>query len=255
MRFEKTQRGNPHQLVVQQHVFPLVSIERFCSPRRRVEVCQLGKNKTMTLKPEDQLFCAQRAWNNVVETGRFKRIEDAFQPLASRLADGTLSTIDARHAQTINEFFALCYYRAESRAHPAPDQRLDILGTRERYSRDKMEILEKNGYACVRPDGTLPGRHFAAIRAHFQIIAMQRALAGVRWRLIRSAGAEFIVPDPFPDVAVMPIAPDVCLCGGEGPDGDADADGVTALNTLLAGASRKYYFARQLQRCPRQSTY
>jgi hypothetical protein len=58
-------------------------------------------------------------------------------------------------------------------------------------------------------------------------------LSGMRWRVIRSADSEFLVPDHLPELAVIPVAATVCLCGGDGKDGVADANGMGALNKLL----------------------
>ena len=67
MKYEKTQKGNPHALTVRQHTVPVRSIERFSSTDGRVHVRYLRNGKELRLRPEDQFFCATMFAGNVCE--------------------------------------------------------------------------------------------------------------------------------------------------------------------------------------------
>jgi hypothetical protein len=82
-RFERPQKGNPRHLTVKQHVWPFESIRRFANSKGVVCLYYKPRDKTRWAKPNDPLFCARRVWDQRAETGYMKRIEDAFQAVAS----------------------------------------------------------------------------------------------------------------------------------------------------------------------------
>jgi hypothetical protein len=250
MTFEKPQNRNPHELTVRQHVIPVVSIERFADVDGCVEVWLNKHGKSVRVPAGDSLFYAKRVWDQSTERGMFKRIEDAFQSIANGLLNGTLSVALPEQENAINEFYALCYYRGQLKASPPQDVKQDVLGTRESYNQNEAELLEKNGYMTIRPDGTLPGRHLAAIMAYLRIGEIRKVLSSHRWQVLRSPLAQFVVPDQFPDQAVMPIAPRICLVAGAEGHVEVDEHEVRRFNRILAGASRKCYFAHELKLCP-----
>ena len=87
MKFEKPQKGNPHGIVVNQHVFPRMSIDRFSNEDGVVQINNLAAEKVHFVKPVDKLFCASRVWDQRAESGYMKSIEDEFQKLANRIID------------------------------------------------------------------------------------------------------------------------------------------------------------------------
>ena len=60
MKYEKPQKGNPHELTICQHTFPAKSIARFTNKSGIVEVKLIVESKNIKLKPKDMLFCARR---------------------------------------------------------------------------------------------------------------------------------------------------------------------------------------------------
>ena len=81
MKYEKTQKGNPHKLTVKEHTFPARSISRFTKDNGKVSVSLISKDKVLERKPCDQLFCAKRAWDQNVESEFMKSIEYKYQSL------------------------------------------------------------------------------------------------------------------------------------------------------------------------------
>ena len=78
MKYEKTQKGNPHRLTVQQHCFPRRSIARFADSNGVVHVHIVRAGRTAFLTPEDSIFCARRTWDERAESGFMKKIEDVY---------------------------------------------------------------------------------------------------------------------------------------------------------------------------------
>lgn len=72
MKYEKTQKGNPHQLTINQHYFPARSIERFVRPDGRVDVHYIKNSKNFQVKPNNPIFCARRAWDQRVESSLYE---------------------------------------------------------------------------------------------------------------------------------------------------------------------------------------
>src|SRR5277367_3510248 len=79
VKTEKPQKGNPRRLTFWQHVFPAKSIERFAGHDGKIAVRHRQADKEFKLAPENELFCAQRRWDQRAEAGYMKEIEDQFQ--------------------------------------------------------------------------------------------------------------------------------------------------------------------------------
>jgi hypothetical protein len=106
-RYEKPQKRNPHSLPIRQHVFPSASIARFTNDQGVVDLCHLPTSQVRKATPDDDIFCAKRAWDARAEFGYMKQIEDAFQPLASKIVDGTLTAMSAAEKETVDSFYSL----------------------------------------------------------------------------------------------------------------------------------------------------
>jgi hypothetical protein len=144
-RLERPQKGNPRQLTVKQHVWPFESIRRFSNSQGVVCLCDKRRDKTRLAKPNDPLFCARRVWDQRAETRYMKRIEDAFQALASRVISGSVTHIDGAQKVVVDAFFALWKVRADWRG--VQDGVVPLNGiTGEDLSQEQEENLEKNGY-------------------------------------------------------------------------------------------------------------
>jgi hypothetical protein len=75
---ERPQKKNRRFLTVNQHVFPLACIARFTDADGRVSLHDLTRSVERRAKPDDDIFCAKRAWDQRTERG-MKKTEDEFQ--------------------------------------------------------------------------------------------------------------------------------------------------------------------------------
>ena len=122
-KYEKPQKKNRHLLTVRQHVLPLASIARFADVEGRVSLHDLARSKVRRAKPNDDIFCAMRAWDQRAERGYMKRIEDEFQRLASMIIEGALSEMGEAEKSIVDRFYALWYRRARQRSLPRQELR------------------------------------------------------------------------------------------------------------------------------------
>ena len=247
-RPEPTQGGNPHRLVVRQHVFPKASITRFVGSDGRVDFVN-GRRKTAhRTKPGDQLFCARRAWDQRAETGYMKSIEDRFQELARAVVQDGGHVFDTPENASVSEFYALWHYR--SRQRELPDEFLKMHAvTGNQLSKDQHEILEKKGVMAAREDGTIAARHING--AQMQMLIARYAsneLGAAEWGVVVSQDGEFCVPD-VPEHGIIPITPSVCLVK-DSASGMVIRSNVAEINRAFISMSRDYFFARDVGLCP-----
>jgi hypothetical protein len=247
-KHEKPQKKNRHLLSVRQHVFPVASIARFADSRGCVSVSDRLRNMVRPAKPNDIIFCARRAWDRRAETGYMKRIEDAFQNLASMIIDRTVTDLNDDNKQILNRFYALWYMRSRYRTLPAQEIQAKVV-TGTDLTLDQEENLEINGYLFVRPGGRLLARQMNGIRLQFRIDKFSADLrSGTQWGIIQSEEGEFIVPD-IPMHGIVPLTPTLCLIS-PAPNGVISSTNVATINRAVRATSHEYFFAQDFSQCP-----
>ncbi|MEH2478701.1 hypothetical protein V1282_002058 [Nitrobacteraceae bacterium AZCC 2146] len=247
--YDKPQKGNPHRLVIRQHVFPSASIKRFANEAGSVYLADLNRNIGREAKPEDDIFCAKRAWHESVETGMFKRIEDRFQTLADFILERGISAVTQEQAVTISDFYALWYMRARRRSLSSRTIKLIGIHGGGGLSLDQEEMLEKNGYVFARNDGEMPARHINGVRLQMHIQRYARQIIdNSQWGVVQSIEGEFIVPDR-PEQTVIPLAPDIAMVS-PAPCCLIRRDDLVKINQFSATNAVDYLFARSLSKCP-----
>ena len=121
--FEKVQKGNPHHLTIKQHIFPVKSIQRFCDDQGYIQIYNFAANKKHKIKPDDQIFCARRSWDQRAETGYMKQIEGEFQEIAERVLMNQMDhDFDETDKLKLNEFYALWRLRSYYSTNPENDE-------------------------------------------------------------------------------------------------------------------------------------
>jgi hypothetical protein len=251
MKYAKPQKGNPHQLTTNQHVFPLRSLARFAdSLDGRVTVRRPPRNsKELRVKPNAALFCAMRVWDHGAEGGFMKAIEDKFQAVAEQVIGIRQSLADDQHI-IVTDFFALWAARASARANPIADSPIHgILGKQAQYTLDDREILEKNNIGYINEDLSVPGRGLASGVISVSIMNYQKQHRGQRWGIVHSPTKEFILPDQFGATAIVPVAPGLCLVAGC-RDIEATELQVREQNRAALATAREYIVARAFAGCP-----
>jgi hypothetical protein len=248
IRHEKTQRGNPHSLTIDQHVFPAKSIGRFIDTAGRVDLVDKIRGRRRKARQNDPIFCAQRAWNQRVESGYMKDMEDEFQELADQIIAGTVVEIDAEQKETVNRFFALWYMRSRYRRLDSQETQTNGV-TGSDLTKDQEEILEKNGYMFTRLGGGMPTRQLHGVQLQMRISQYaNNDIAGTPWGVIQAQQGEFVVPD-VPTLAIVPLIPTACLAANC-PTGTILIENLAEINRALIDESYEYFFARDLGKCP-----
>jgi len=246
MHHETTQRGNPHGLTINQHVFPVASIARFTQENGLVSVYLHEQRKTISCSPKNDLFCAKRVWNQTSEHGFMGRIESGFQKLANHILNGGIGhSLDPTECKIVSQFYALCRLRTEARQASPQDAQMKGVIPGSELTKDQEEILEKNGYIFARGT-TMLSRHIASIR--IQILLGRVCAPGTTWAVVYSRAIEFLVPDSFREIGIVPLSPNYCLVSHQS-GGEISSDNATEINRMAIGQSSKYYFARDFAKC------
>jgi len=247
MKFEKPQKGNPHKIVVNQHIYPRMCIERFSNESGFVELNNLIANKVLPVRPEDKVFCASRIWDQRAEAGYMKSIEDAFQEILNRVLANPVEIIfSASDKKWINRFYALWVLRYHYSNNPEKNEKL--YPAFNGWSRDEQEQLEKAGVMYISNDGSFIGRHITGSILQTQIGDILEQIMNAEWGVLRSHNLEFVVPDCPVDFLAIPITPDLCLYSKSGNVVTTDEQ-VSFINMHMIKSSMKYYFARDLSKC------
>ena len=251
MKFERTQRGNPHQLTILQHCFPRRSIERFISIDDRVDLRLINQAKTIRVKSDEQVFCARRAWDQRAESSFMQEIEGAYQNLANQIANGdVVRRFSRQEEQIITDMYALWNIRWHWKNQPVEDQRIEgAIGVTHQFSPDEQEMLEKNHITVIRPDLTIPGRNLTGMQIQKNLFQVRKDMDYVRWGILKSRCGEFIVPDNSSRRLMLPVTPQICLTNIEGYR-IATKFQLSEINAQAIQESKEYYFARLFSECP-----
>lgn len=176
-----------------------------------------------------------------------KSIEDGFQVVADQIVGG-LRSLEQNQQSVISKFYALWRLRADHKEKPLSD--ITALGVlQEQLTLDQQEILEKNGYCFIGPNRILPGRMRASIVIQLGIRHFVQQLHRKRWGIALAKEGEFLVPDQFGTVAIVPVTPTLCLIAGCGNVMLSKAE-VHELNRTARLTAREYVFARDFKSCP-----
>lgn len=250
MNAERTQKGNPHGLTKKQHTFPRASIARFAGSDCRVSAMRTKTGNCFRVKPDHELFCAMRVWDQRVEDGFDKKIETPFQVLAQAIVDDPLFAVGKSEKKIVNAFFALCCIRAEWKSQQIPNQPIPFaIGLEHNTTKDDQEFLEKRHVTCFGPGVTIPSRSVAGSVMQLRIFDLQGQLEDSKWGVMKAATGQFLVADNFSYGRVLPISPFICLVSPS--DNGVLSEGELAwLNQSAIRASTEYYFANDLSRCP-----
>ena len=247
-RPERTQKGNPHQLTVRQHVYPRASIARFLEGGG-VDVLDFKRDSMRRAGPDDDLFCANRAWAHGPEADWMKDKEDAFQALVEVALRERPTAFDDKQSEIISEFYALWQARAERRHFPTQSigPMADVIGMRRIYTPDELELLEKNGINAFRGDGSIQMRHIMGPVIRLAMDRIREGMNDSHWVLVSAPDGEFCVPD-VPAHGIIPLTPSIVLHSMR--SGSTSRGDVAEINGAMAAGTREYLFARSITCCP-----
>lgn len=207
MEFEKPQRGNPHKLTINQHVFPRKSIDRFSDKNGLVQLYKVGGAKVIKASSTNSLFCAKRAWDQGTEAGIGKTIEDRFQRLVNSILVGSSNVLGYFEKEVIEDFLSLWGTRQKFRVDSLDDYKFE--GSEGgSLTKDQQEILERNHYIFCT-DGVMPVRFASGLQVFGYMNAFRHDNQHTQWGIIRAGEGKFIVPDCFQDMMIVPVSPEV----------------------------------------------
>ncbi|MQA37075.1 hypothetical protein [Rugamonas aquatica] len=249
MRYPKPQKGNPHKLTIDQHIFPNACISRFAGENGTVQVRRKSGEPDLWLTPKNSYFCARRLWDQKAEAVFMKAIEDRYQDVARNIVAGTVTTLDVEMTEAVTDLYLLWTLRHQRYLNPLPDIRINMVAPEREMSVDTQEILESNGYLFAAQDNTIPSRFMTGIRFVIEMDRERQRMAGKRWGILTSTEAEFLVPDNFSAYSVLPLSPTIALVEGHA-DQRIGFKQVADINGQAVHGCRRYYFARDITRCP-----
>ncbi|MCV6637808.1 hypothetical protein [Candidatus Albibeggiatoa sp. nov. NOAA] len=265
MKYEKTKKGNPNRLTICQHTFPAASINRF-TRNGSVEVKRIRKSKSFLLKPDNQLFCAKRVWNQSIESGFMKTIEDSYQILAEQILgewrmQGNIKHLNNDEQDIITNMYLLWNIRDHRKRNLLENQKIgeqktesciETLSTQRDYNPNDLEIFEKNGIGVVRSDLTISNRDINQITIQLEIFKAKEKMKrdGIQWGILKATEGQFIVPDNFSKATILPLFPSICFFSKSKNDCIGKKE-VCEINKLAIESSREYYFAKSIDDCPK----
>ncbi|WP_439864492.1 hypothetical protein [Pseudomonas antarctica] len=247
MGFEAPQKGNPHKLTVNQHVFPRKSINRFSNGDGLVQLFRIDGVKVISASSTNSLFCAKRVWDQSTEAGIGKHIEDRFQNLVDSILAGYTKVIGIFEKTIVEDFFSLWRTRHKFRAEGLEDFKLGGIEGNS-LTKDEQEILERQHVMFCR-DGVMPGRFAARIHVFGYMNTFRQDNMHRQWGIVRAGEGEFIVPDCFQDMMIVPVSPKMVIVADQ-PNSTLTRSEVAVINQTAIDRSTEYYFARSLSACP-----
>ncbi|WP_038486000.1 hypothetical protein [Collimonas arenae] len=248
MRAEKTQKGNPHKLTVNQHIFPRASMDRFATSGG-VHVRRLDHSDNIMFGTDNPYFCARRVWDHKTEHGLMVEIENKYQDTAEQIASGSVRTLSTHMNESVTDLYLIWQLRFNRYLNPISDTLLKGVEPDRNLSKNSQEVLESKGVVFMKPEGTVPGRFMAGIGISIAMDRERNRMKKTKWGILTSDDVEFIVPDNFLRYSIVPLSPTVCLAA-EMRDQRVGVEQVATINGLAIQGSHRYYFARDLSQCP-----
>lgn len=246
---EKVQKPNIYELPINQHVFPVKSISRFCNENGMLNTFRKINNEIInTIKPNNKIFCVERRWDKNAEHGYMKCIEDKFQSLADRLLMNNSKVVSPLDYLTITEMFALWLFRASAKYELREDIELNIEAD-QILTKDQEEKLESLGFIYCR--GNKVQSHIAmGSKIHVSLMSFMNQYKHLHWDIydLEHLNLEVIVPDnPLPHMAYLPLTPTKILLPCQSQP--ICANDINRLNINSVANSKEYFFAKNLNKC------
>lgn len=241
--------ANSKQITSRQHVFPKSGLVRFVGEDKKLEVLLLASEERQRYSPNAAPFVVNRCWDQRTEAEIMSPIERNFGIVSTRVLRTKITTLDAADHAVVTKMFSLWRVRNYFANKPLPD--FTVAGVRpERVlSNNEMDECEHFGIISMRSDGSIPGRMMAGPLLQLKLDQQVASMAGMRWGIINAANGEFLLPDGFGDLMVMPLSPKCCFVADH-VDAVAPRSVVAEINSLAKVSAKTYLAARDLSACP-----
>lgn len=248
MMYEKTQKGNPHNLTKKQHIFPKFLIKNFCDEGGYVEFFHFSDGIIKKVTPKDMVFCTKRVWDERAESGYMKSIEEAFLGISNQIILNNKNTFSKQEHMAISEMHLLWLFRQQYRDRYPEDIKLNgVMEPKDAWTKDEQEQLEAKHVIAFNDKGNIPARNMIGDQIQQLIMRHKSDFEGKKWGLLRAKKCEFLVPDK-PKFNVFPIHPKICFIEGEKNKFISKKD-VMTVNQYSVHNLENYYFGKNLNDC------
>ncbi|MCD9478125.1 hypothetical protein [Photobacterium phosphoreum] len=243
MSFEKPQKGNPHQFVIQQHFHTAHCIGKFNGGDEKVEVKFIETGVIERKGKRSKVFCAKRNWDEKAEKGLMGDIEKDFHEEINNI-----KSFENRNHDAISKYFLLWRIRHHFYTSPMSDATLNGIPD-SGLTKEQEEVLESKGAMYVREGGEVPARFMTGIQVLIQLDRQWPSVESMQWGLFEAREGEFLVADCYQDLTFMPISPKFAFCASYKDQIISKSD-VAEINKQSISKSSSFYFARDLDKCP-----
>ena len=265
---DRPQKGNPHQLKTNQHVFPVASIDRFYNDKEQVQVWRTGSKAPFPAKSKNPIFCADYVWDERAESGYMKRIEDCYQELIDSFLKQPLQyNFSDEENRLLNEMYGLWEFRHRAKKDPIPASKIKgITGLSQYRTADEQEQLEKSFFLSFLPDRVdnnypnfsknnapdfyMPSRNINGMQIQRSLDVYIENNEGSKWGVFVAEHGEFLVPDNYKWNQVLPVTPSILLVKDRPGIHFVTVYEVAVTNTRTLQASDDFVFARDFNKTP-----
>ncbi|KAB7690898.1 hypothetical protein GBN24_07895 [Plesiomonas shigelloides] len=243
MSYEKPQKGNPNQFVIQQHFHTAHCIGKFAGKNNKVEVRYIKSDLVEYKDKRAKLFCAQRCWDESSEKGLMAKIEHDFHNQINNI-----KPYDIRDHQAISQYFLL--WRIRHYLYTSSEQELTLNGiSGSNLTKCEEETIEKKWGMFSRENGVIPSRFISGLQIKIQLARQWHQVQHLKWGLLKATDGEFLVADSYRELTLMPISPKLAFYVG-GKDSSINIQTLAKINQRSIESAINFYFAKKLDECP-----
>lgn len=236
-------KGNPKQLVMDQHFHTAHSIAKFYNNQDKVQVKMLSSGEVVPRDKRAKIFCAKRNWDERAERGYMTNIEHAFHAEID-----VIKPFSIRNHEAISEYFLLWGLRYQYHLNRMDDVKLNGISGSE-LTKAQQETLEKRACGYVNVDGHMPARQMTGLHIQIQIMKLMVNFEGVKWGLLHAENRHFLCADTYRDINFMPISPKLAF-SADFSDRYVNDKEVAILNKQSKLNAVTFYFGKNLSKCP-----
>lgn len=246
--FRRVQKGNPYQLVVDQHIHAAHCIKKFSDNQGRVNVFDKRMSQWISSKPSAAIFCAKRAWDQRAEKGYMNKIETNFFKVISSLS----SPFHERDHDAITRYFHLWRLRGEARDKGNRPLHFNGLSGSE-LTLDQQECIESNHTIFILEKEGIPYHLVNGFEIQRKLEYIYHSMDSTKWGLLTADEGEFLVADYYPYekdgfIPFLPISPKHILFANS-KDKIINSDFVRNCNMQTISSAKHYFFCKTIEQC------
>jgi hypothetical protein len=247
-QFRRVQKGNPYQLVIDQHIHAAHCIKKFSNADGKVSVFDKSISRWISSKPSAAIFCAKRAWDQRAEKGYMNKIETNFFNVINSLS----RPFNERDHDAITRYFHLWRLRGEARDKESKPIHFNGLSG-SALTLDQQECIENNHALFILEKEGIPHHLVNGFEIQRKLDYIYHSMDSIKWGLLTAVEGEFLVADYYPHdkegfIPFLPISPKHVLFANS-KDKTVDSNLVRHCNMTTISAAKKYYFCKDIGLC------